>query len=189
MLDPMAQTFVALLRGINVGGRNRVLMADLRACFVDTGCEDARTYIQSGNVVFRSHEPDRERLRHALEQALARAFDYDATIELRDRAELQAVVDQAPAGFGSDLVGYRCDVIFLLPPLTPHDALEALTLREGVDAAWPGPAVVYTTRVVALASRSGISKIVSHPAYKRMTIRNWNTTTRLLAMMAEDRTP
>ncbi len=186
MLEPMGRTFVALLRGINVGGRNRVRMADLRACFVDAGFDDVRTYIQSGNVVFRSDEPDRQRLRQALEQTLARAFDYDATVELRDRAELQAVVDGAPAGFGSDLGTYRCDVMFLLPPLTPDDALEALTLRDGVDAAWPGPAVVYTTRVVALASKSAISRIASHPTYKRMTIRNWNTTTRLLAMMAED---
>ncbi len=114
----MGRTFVALLRGINVGGRNPIRMADLRACLVDAGFADVRTYIQSGNVVFRSDEPDRERLRHGLEQTLARTFDYDATVELRDRAELQAVIEQAPAGFGSDLGTYRCEVIFLLPPLT-----------------------------------------------------------------------
>ena len=179
-MDP---SYVALLRGINVGGRNRILMADLRACFEEAGYEDVRTYIQSGNVVFCSEASEREELRHAIEQMLAEAFDYAATVELRDRGELQAVVEAAPPGFGADQGTYRYDVMFLLPPLEPAAALDALTLNEGIDAAWPGPAVVYTTRVAALASRSGLSKIVSHPAYQRMTIRNWNTTTKLLAMM------
>lgn len=181
----MSATYVALLRGINVGGRNRILMADLRARLEAEGYEEVRTYIQSGNVLFRSDVSDREELRYALEGTLAEAFDYAATVELRSRAELQATVDQAPPGFGVDRETYHSDVAFLLPPLTPAEVLEALTLKEGIDAAWPGPGVVYITRVVALASKSGLSRIASHPAYKRMTIRNWNTTTKLLAMMDE----
>ena len=180
----MRATYVALLRGINVGGRNRILMADLRARLEAAGYEDVRTYIQSGNVLFRSDVSDREELRHAIEGTLAEAFDYAATVELRSRAELQATVDRAPPGFGASET-YHSDVAFLLPPLTPADVLEALTLKEGIDAAWPGPGVVYITRVVALASKSGLSRIASHPAYRRMTIRNWNTTTKLLAMMSE----
>jgi len=148
----MSAPYLALLRGINVGGRNRILMADLRARLGAAGYEEVRTYIQSGNVLFRSDVSDREELRHAIEGTLAEAFDYAATVELRSRAELQATVDQAP---------------------------------PGIDAAWPGPGVVYITRVVALASKSGLSRIASHPAYKRMTIRNWNTTATLLAMMDE----
>ena len=59
-----------------------------------------------------------------------------------------------------------------------------ITLREGVDAAWAGPGVVYTRRLIARASQSGLSRIVSHPAYQRLTIRNWNTTLKLRSMMA-----
>jgi uncharacterized protein (DUF1697 family) len=179
----METTYVALLRGINVGGKNRILMADLRACLEEAGYEDVRTYIQSGNVVFRSTVNERETLRHDLERRLAEAFDYAATVELRDLAQMRGVVEAAPAGFGDDRDTLHYDVIFLLPPLAPAEALEALTLRDGVDAAWAGPGVVYTTRVTALASKSGISRIISHPFYQRMTIRNWNTTTKLLALV------
>ncbi len=179
----MRTRHVALLRGINVGGRNRILMADLRVCFKDAGYDDVRTYIQSGNVVFGSGERDREALRGALERLLAEAFDYAATVELRDRSELEAVVDAAPSGFGTDRDTYRYDVLFLLPPLTSEEVLEVLKLRDGVDDAWPGPGVVYVSRKAALASKSGLSKIASHPFYQRMTIRNWNTTTKLLEMM------
>ncbi len=182
---PMHTTYLALLRGINVGGRNRILMADLRARFEDAGHTHVRTYIQSGNVIFDTDRPEREALRSAVERMLADAFDYDATVELRDRADLQAVIDDAPDGFGEDRDSYLYDVLFLLPSLLPDEAIAALTLRDGVDAAWPGPGVVYVSRVKALASKSGLSKIASHPLYQRMTIRNWNTTTRLLALMAE----
>lgn len=181
----MGTTYAALLRGINVGGRNRIPMADLKACFEDAGHEDVRTYIQSGNVVFRTDVTDREVLRGAIERMLAEAFDYEAIVGLRSQAELQAVVDAAPRGFGAEKDTYLHDVLFLLPPLQPDEALEALTLRHGVDAAWTGPGVVYASRVKALASKSGLSKIASHPFCRRMTIRNWNTTTRLLALVIE----
>ena len=67
----MSTTCVALLRGINVGGRNRILMADLAACFKDAGYGGVRTYLQSGIVIFRSDEPDREVLRGSIERMLA----------------------------------------------------------------------------------------------------------------------
>jgi len=178
----MDTTYLALLRGINVGGRNRILMADLRACFESAGYKDVRTYIQSGNVVFQCGV-DRAELTHAIEAMLAGAFDYRATVALRDAAEMRAVVREAPAGFGSEPDAYRYDVLFLLPPLAPEDVLGALTLRDGVDAAWAGPGVVYSRRLTERASQSGLSRIASHPFYRQMTIRNWNTTAKLRAMM------
>ena len=179
----MDTTYLALLRGINVGGRNRILMADLRASFETAGYQDVRTYIQSGNVLFRTGEGDRAELTHAIEAMLADAFDYRATVALRDAAEMEAVVRGAPAGFGSEPDAYRYDVLFLLPPLVPEDALGALTLRDGVDAAWAGKGVVYSRRLTERASQSGLSRIASHPFYQQMTIRNWNTTVKLRSMM------
>lgn len=181
----MSTTWLALLRGINVGGRNRILMADLRACFEDAGYGDVHTYIQSGNVIFSADEPDRESLRHTIEATLAQAFDYAATVELRDATELQALVRAAPDGFGSDKDVYLDDVLFLMPPLAPDEVVAALTLRDGVDTVWTGPGVVYSRRLKAKASRSGLSKIASHPFYQRMTIRNWNTTIKLHALMTK----
>jgi len=183
----MTTTYVALLRGINVGGRNRILMVDLRACFESAGYLDVRTYIQSGNVVFRSGGGDRVALTEAIERSLAEAFDYGATVVIRDLDEMRAVVEAAPHGFGTEPDTYRYDVIYLLPPLTPNEVLEALILKDGIDAARTGPGVVYTTRLIERAAQSGLSRIASHPFYRRMTIRNWNTTRKLLAMMIEAR--
>jgi uncharacterized protein (DUF1697 family) len=181
----MTTEYVALLRGINVGGKNRVPMADLRACFEAAGYAAVRTYIQSGNVVFWAGEADRAALTDAVEHLLVEAFGYRATVELRDREEMRAVVEAAPPGFGDEPDTYRYDVLYLLAPLTPGEALSALTIKDGIDAAWSGPRVVYASRLIARASQSGLSRIASQPLYQHMTIRNWNTTRKLLAMMQE----
>ena len=184
IMDP---TYVALLRGINVGGRNRIRMVDLVACFEAAGYRDVRTLIQSGNVVFRADRADLAGLTGTIEQMLADAFDFSATIVLRAHEAMRAVVDAAPPGFGGTPDEYRYDVFFLMPPLTPEEVLDALTITEGVDAAWVGPGVVYHSRLIARASQSRLSRLVSHPVYPRITIRNWSTTTKILSMMGEDR--
>ena len=183
----MDSTYLALLRGINVGGKNRILMADLVTCFESAGYKDVRTFIQSGNVVFRADRGEHAELTQEIERLLAESFGYDATIALRDDRELRAVIDGAPSGFGAEPDHYRYDVLFLMPPLTPDETLAALTMTEGVDAAWSGPGVVYHSRLIARASQSRMSRLVSHPVYKLITIRNWKTTTALLSLMSEGR--
>lgn len=178
-------TDVALLRGIDVGGKNRILMAHLVACFESAGYECVRTFIQSGNVLFRARPGGHAELTHGIEQMLADPFGYHAAIALRDQAELGAVVDAVPPGFGGEPDRYRYDVLFLMPTLKPAEVPSALTMKDGVDAAWAEPGVVYHSRLTARASQSRMSRLVSHPVYRHITIRNWNTTTRLLSMMRE----
>lgn len=177
--------YLALLRGINVGGRNIIPMADLRACLSDAGFGRVATYIQSGNVLFDAPETRPARLAARIAELLTAAFDYDASLVLLDRAQMQAVGAGAPKGFGTDLARYRCDVLFLMPPVDASAALEQIPTREGVDRTWAGDGVLYFERLAARASQSRLSKIATLPVYKQLTIRNWNTTTKLLALMEE----
>lgn len=177
--------YVTLLRGINVGGKNRIKMADLKACFESNGFEDVRTYIQSGNVLFRSTGTNKQ-LTGRIERMLSNAFGYTATVVLRTQGQLQAVVDGAPEGFGGEPDRYRYDVIFLVPPFTASKALDKLPLKEGVDEVHSGRGVLYFSRLTERASQSKLSKLVSMPMYQQVTIRNWNTTTKLLGLMAAD---
>ena len=167
------------------GGRNRILMADLVECFESAGYVDVRTYIQSGNVVFRSEEVEWSELTSAIERLLEDTFSYRATVGIRDLHEMRAIVDAAPERFGDQPDHYRYDVLFLMPPLTSAEAIGALTIKDGIDAASAGPGTVYASRLIERASQSGLSRIASHPFYQRMTIRNWRTTTRLRSMMDE----
>ena len=180
----MADTqYLALLRGINVGGNNIIKMADLKACFENMGFSDVVTYIQSGNVLFKSAEKDKLKLTNKIEKALSERFNYKSRIVAVTHKELRKIVDGAPEGFGEDLDQDRYDVIFLKAPLTPREAMKNIRIKEGVDQAYAGRFVLYFSRLISKASQSHLTKIITLPIYQNMTIRNWNTTTKLLALM------
>jgi len=176
--------YVALLRGINVGGKNLIKMTELAAFFTGLGFTDVRTYIQSGNVIFRADEPDQARLTGRLEAALSRSFNYDSRLVTRSHEEMSDIVTHAPGGFGSDPSTYRYDVIFLKEPLTSAEAMKSISIKEGVDQVFAGRGVLYSSRLISRATQSHLSRLMTLPVYQSMTIRNWNTTTRLLEMMS-----
>jgi uncharacterized protein (DUF1697 family) len=177
----MASQYLALLRGINVGGKNLVKMADLRAAFESMGFADVATYIASGNVLFRAPRQRREELAARIESELTRRFGTELKVVLLTEAQLEGVVDGAPPGFGGD--SHLWDVVFVRKPLTVQKALGAVEIREGVDRAWPGRGVLYFSRLAAKATSSRLNKVASLSEYKNMTLRSWSTTTKLLALM------
>jgi uncharacterized protein (DUF1697 family) len=176
--------YLALLRGINVGGNNIIRMADLKRCFERLGVADVATFIQSGNVLFTVSGTDPERLTQAVEAALSREFRYTASAVVLSHPMLRDVVRRAPRGFGGDPARYRYDVVFLKPPLTAREALTQVGVKDGVDAVHAGPGVLYFSRLISRATQSRLSRLVQLPIYRSMTIRNWNTTTTLLELMS-----
>ena len=177
--------YVALLRGINVGGKNMIKMPALKECFEDGGFEDVATYIQSGNVLFRGSGSGAE-LTRRIEKMIGKTFDhYKASVVVRSHAQMRNVVTKAPTGFGTDPDNFLYDVIFLKEPLTAAAALKEVPTNEEVDEASGARGVLYFSRVKAKATRSRLNRVAALPIYKSMTIRNWNTTTRLLRMMDE----
>jgi len=175
--------YVAFLRGINVGGKNLIKMTDLKACFEGLGLKDVRTHIQSGNVLFSTAGSDQAKLTKQIEDALSKTFNYKARVVVRSRKQMKDIVTHAPKGFGSDPTTYRYDVIFLKEPLTAAEAMKSVTTKEEVDHAFAGKGVLYFSRLISRAAQSHLARIISMPVYQSMTIRNWNTTTKLLNMM------
>jgi uncharacterized protein (DUF1697 family) len=176
--------YVALLRGINVGGRNPIPMPALKAAFEGAGFVDVRTYIQSGNVLFTAPSASEAELTKRIERMLRTAFDhYEASVVLRNRSQMRSIVQRAPQGFGSEPSTYRYDVIFLKPPLTPKAVVASVPTKEGVDRIWVGGGVVYFSRLTSRATSSRLNRVASLPIYQQMTIRNWNTTTKLVEML------
>ena len=178
----MPKRYVALLRGINVGGRNRVSMADLRDEFESEGFEDVSTYIQSGNVLFSS-AARRGSLESRIEAMLQRRLGLDVPVVVRSGIQMRNIVEGSPIGFGEEPDSYHSDVIFLKHPLTPERVLRVVELREGVDRVWPGTGVLYFSRLSERRSQSRLSKLTGKPEYGMMTIRNWKTTTRIVDLL------
>lgn len=181
---------VALLRGINVGGHNKIAMADLRTGFESDGHRDIRTYIQSGNVVFSADDSKATSvLETEIERMLEHRYDTAIAVVVRSLTQFRHVVTKSPAVFVQESHRYHCDVIFLKESLTVAHALQAVERRDGVDLAWPGRGVLYFARLSERRSESRLSRIVGRPEYQRMTIRNWNTTTKLLTLANESLDP
>ena len=176
--------YVALLRGINVGGKNLIKMPALRECFEAGGYEDVTTYIASGNVLFRATGSG-PALSSRIEKMLTKSFDYKATVVVRSRTQMRSIVEKAPKGYGTKPDTYLTDVAFLKEPLKAAAALKQVPQKEGVDEVAAGPGVLYFSRLAKRASSSRMSRMTQLPLYKSMTLRTWGTTTRLLRLMDE----
>jgi uncharacterized protein (DUF1697 family) len=174
--------YVALLRGINVGGNNIIKMMELKACFEKLGFANVASFIQSGNIIFESPVKNSIILVNKIEKALSKSFKYKSTVVLVSDKQLKQVVNGAPKGFGQNPAKYRYDVLFLRPSLSTKDALKQLSLKEGVDEAFAGKGVLYFSRLDSRATQSKLNRVASLPMYQEMTIRNWNTTTKLYAL-------
>jgi uncharacterized protein (DUF1697 family) len=174
------QQYVALLRGINVGGNNIIKMADLKSCFEGMGFTGVSTYIQSGNVIFSSGERDKAKLTRKIEKVLSDRFSYKSQLVLVTYQELKAIVAGAPSAFGKFPGEYKYDVMFLREGLSVSDLLQQIPLKEGVDQVWSGSGVIYFSRLGSKSSQSRMSKVITMSFYREITIRNWNTTTKLL---------
>lgn len=159
-------------------------MNDLREAMESEGFDSVSTYIQSGNVIFESDSP-RPSLEDRIEERLERRFGMGLVVVVRSHQQLRNVVTKAPAGFGAQPEKYHSDVIFLKAPLTAAQAMGVFDPREGVDQVWPGTGVVYSARLSERRAQSRLGRIVGTPEYQRMTIRSWNTTTKVLGLLDE----
>lgn len=178
-----AATHVALIRGINVGGKNPVPMAGLRDALTAQGFTDVRTYIQSGNVLLRAPKRSEASVASVVEDVLQAEFNVDTVVVAVTAERMRAAVSNAPKGFGTEPDTYHSDVCFLHSSVPSADAVAAFRLRDGVDALWEGESLVYFRRLSAERTKSRMSSVMATPVYKHMTIRSWRTTTKLVEML------
>ena len=174
---------VALLRGINVGGKNKLPMKELTALFVEAGCEEVRTYIQSGNVVFRAGSAVEEEISSIISASILERYGYQVPVITRTAGELQEIMEANPfleAGAETD----KLHVMFLaeLPDSASVDTLD--------PERSPGDEFAVRGREVYLHCPNGVarSKLTNSYFDARLsttsTSRNWRTARKLLALAA-----
>jgi uncharacterized protein (DUF1697 family) len=167
---------VALLRGINLGSKRRIAMADLRALMTELGYEDVRTVLASGNVVFTGTPAE---ARETIEAALAERFEMKVDVVLRTMDELRAVVDAEP--FGDEVDDPRRYFVVFLPSAPNAAYLEALREQDfAPDAFAAGPRELYAwcpdgmqnSRLMRALGRPGLAETA--------TVRNFSTVMKLI---------
>ena len=181
--------YLALLRGINVGGHKKIAMADLREVAAALGHTDVATYIQSGNVVFSSTETDVTSLADALEQAVAAQLGVRAAVVVVSRAELAKVISANPF---PDETNPKClHAVFRRDEVSKIDidgvALEVRRARESGsrDDALAVGRTLYLRTPDGLGRSELAARLARSKVQSAGTARNWATVTKLLAMLGE----
>jgi uncharacterized protein (DUF1697 family) len=188
--DVPVPTHIALLRGVNVGGHNKVAMADLRRVVTSLGHADVATYVQSGNVVFTTQETDTSALAAALARAIAETLAVEPRVVVVSRDELARVVADNPYPEESNPKCLHVTFLGAEPPSDLADGVAAAERRAAEqgsrDTAEVVGAVVYLhtpdglgrSKLAALLARGGSGTSATATG----TARNWATVTALLAL-------
>lgn len=175
--------YVSLLRGINVGGNNKVSMADLRACFEKAGFTNVRTYINSGNVFFESDEKDEAELVLQCEKAIEKQFGFHVVCAVISAEEIKDSLAHAPAWWGGDDPLIKHNAIFVIAPKTAKEIMNAVgEAKPDYEKVAAHGRVIFWTADFKTFGRTQYSKIVGTPVYQYITIRNSRTTKKLVEL-------
>ncbi len=177
-----ATIYVALLRGINVGGKSIVDMRTLKGALEALGLDGVRTYINSGNVVFSS-TAGRAMLTERIEAAIAEDFGIEVPVLVRTAGELAAVADAVPATWVND-ASMKCDVFFLWPDVDRPSVVDDVPHKPAIEELRYVPGALVRRIDKQDATKSPLTKIVGTHLYRRMTVRNINTVRKLRDLSA-----
>lgn len=175
--------YVALLRGINVGGNSKVDMKTLKSLFEDLGLQNVRTYINSGNIFFASEQKSKDLLCNKIELAIEKRFGFKVNVLIKTQTEILNISKHLPGNWLNN-TEMKCDVIFLWDNINKKEILDQLTIKPGIDD------VKYTDGAILWrvdrdkVTKSGLLKIIGTPIYKSSTVRNCNTFRKIKEIMA-----
>ena len=181
MSQPGNMTYVALLRGINVGGNNKVSMSKLKESFESLGLNDVSTYINSGNVFFNSTDKPVDLVKK-LEAVIERDFSLKIKVLLRDLKNITKVVKALPNTWVNDKTT-KCDVIFLWEAIDSPVTLKQMTVKPGIDEAKYVPGAILWRVDKENVTRSGLMNTAKNNNYQLVTVRNCNTVRKIFLAM------
>ena len=178
----ISNVFVALLRGVNVGGNNMISMSSLKKSFEALGFNDVITYINSGNIIFNSKEADARKLESKIEKMLSKEYQLESRVVLRSLSEMEKVVQNLPENWTADR-DWRYNVIFLRHTIDSEDILRELEVKKDIEEVVYCPGALLWSAQISELTRTNMLKLSSRKMYQDMTIRNQNTTRKLYELM------
>lgn len=174
--------YVALLRGINVGGNNIVSMKSLKESFERLGFDDVQTYINSGNVLFRAREADSRRLEDHIDRMLVREHGLKGKTVVRSDAEMARLVKTMTKEWKPD-PEWKYNVIFLRHTLDPNSVVDGFELKPDIERVVCCPGTLLWSARTSSLGRTAMLRLAGRPVYQEMTVRNVNTTKKILELM------
>lgn len=187
-LKPPDKIFVALLRGVNVGGKNMIRMGSLKESFEAMGFEGVATYINSGNIIFKAQDVDARKLERSIEEMLSREYKLESKVVVRSFSEMADLVEGLPETWDAD-ARWKYNVIFLRHSIDSENILDALKPESDIEQVVYRPGTLLWSARTSDMGRTSMIKLSGQKLFREMTVRNTNTTRKLYELMkrmAED---
>lgn len=179
--------YLALLRGINVGGNNVIKKEDLKQCFENAGFSKVKTYIQSGNILFESSEKDVPKIKEKIEKGLKKYLKNHIITLVLSEEEYRKTLKSAPKDWGKK-EDYKYNALFFTEELSKKEITEALPAakKEAHEETTVTPKAIFWSAPKSHYSKTAYSQeLVKSKIYKKVTIRNSNTSFKLLELFNE----
>lgn len=178
--------YIALLRGLNAGGRSRVPMSALKARFEAQGFQNVSTKFNSGNVLFESGEKDLSKLIESCETAILKDFGPPVAVVVFSTKEFVSAIERAPAWWADYSQDTRHDAIFVIPPAKPDEIINDIgPINEAEEKLASSGDVLFWSAINQAYGRSRVVKMFNTPTYEQITLRS-STTTKKLYKLAKD---
>ncbi|TCJ02124.1 DUF1697 domain-containing protein [Cytobacillus praedii] len=174
--------YIALLRGINVGGNNKINMKLLKQTFEQAGMNDVVTYINTGNIIFSYNGLSKTDLSQILEKAIHNDFDLQIKVVVRSIDDVRGIVNAIPDTWKNDK-DMKSDVMFLWDEIDDESVLESLIIKPAIDTVKYVPGAILWSVDKKNVTKSGMSKIIGSKIYKQVTVRNVNTARKIYELM------
>ena len=181
-LKPPVKIFVALLRGVNVGGKNMIRMSSLKESFERMGFGDVATYINSGNIIFTTQEGDARKLERSIEGMLSSEYELECKVVVRSLSEMADLVKSLPETWDGDGC-WKYNVIFLRHSIDSENILDGLKPESDIEQIVYRPGTLLWSARISDLSRTRLHKLPSRKLSQEMTVRNTNTTKKLYELM------
>jgi uncharacterized protein (DUF1697 family) len=176
--------YAALLRGINVGGNNKVDMKILKQSFEQAGMKNVVTYINSGNIVFTAAGYSKNELANVLEQAILDTFGLQIKVLVLSLEDMRQVMSSLPESWTND-DKMKSDVLFLWEDINDSSILDKLIFKPEIETVKYAPGAILWTIDKINVTKSSMTKLVGTKLYRQMTIRNVNTTRKIYELMLQ----
>lgn len=171
--------YIAFLRGINVGGKNKLSMPELKATWEENGFTDVATYINSGNIIFSCVDTDEEVLKEQCEILIIKRFNLKIPVTIVSAESLAAAIAHAPTWWNTDKES-KHNAIFVIQPVSVEEVFaEVGEIKPEYEKVDYHGRVIFWSAPLKTFSRTRWSKIVGSSVYNNITIRNANTVNKL----------
>lgn len=177
--------YIALLRGINVGGNNKIDMKLLKQTFERVGMNDVVTYIHTGNIIFSNNSLLKNELSHILEEAIYQDFGLQIKVVVLSLEEVREIIYAIPDTWKNDK-DMKSDVMFLWEEIDHESVLENLVIKPNIDTVKYVPGAILWSVDKKNVTKSGMSKIIGTKIYKQVTVRNVNTARKIYELMEKN---